>query len=432
MIQQLSEAIVKNKLVEFQKILSETTPLKSEIETLYNLAIQHQNISMLNILWGKYKIDLQKLFIAASVSNNPGALKCLLDLKETNDKALVDINQKDGWGYSAILSAIESNSVLSIKCLLLHGATIDEETLCRVLTTVKNEKLSSEFLNRATENQLPINWSEVLMAALSNKNISSVTIDFILKQGAKTDFVNKDKKTPLMLAAQRENPGILMLLLNNGAQKTINYVSKHGYTALVYAAQNNAEFSSKILIRYGAEVNNHGKTKSPLMHATMQGNAKLAIFLIEKGANTDYTYERKNCLFMAIESKCALTVEALIEKNRKLLTSSYDGTTAIQHAKSCKAIEVGKYLFDQGAAIDLTTKLSPCKNSIEHEILNYRKPTSRQFSTFRKGSEKAMRPLSNPNSVRPPLTPGFQLMRYGRGRMGTPLTLGCRILNRLR
>lgn len=59
--------------------------------------------------------------------------------------------------------------------------------------------------------------------------------------------------TPLMAAAQARRSDIVKLLLQHGAAPTIDKQNSRGYTALMYAAWQNAEEAAEALLWHGAD-----------------------------------------------------------------------------------------------------------------------------------------------------------------------------------
>lgn len=59
--------------------------------------------------------------------------------------------------------------------------------------------------------------------------------------------------TPLMAAVHAKKTGIVSLLLENGAEKTLDARNCRGYTALMYAAWQGAEDAAEVLMWRGAD-----------------------------------------------------------------------------------------------------------------------------------------------------------------------------------
>ena len=70
--------------------------------------------------------------------------------------------------------------------------------------------------------------------------------------GAKVDIKDGDGETPLFMAAQNSDVGILKALIEAGAN--VNPVAKDGWTALMMAARDDYYDSAELLLKAGASV----------------------------------------------------------------------------------------------------------------------------------------------------------------------------------
>lgn len=136
-----------------------------------------------------------------------------------------DINQVDCEGKSFLMYAAQCNvDVRVLKYLLDKGAEID--------------------LKNGNE------WTALMYAARYNPN-PSVMEDLILRGASMKE--NSVGLTITMLASCNSNPGVLMTLLKY--KNEINSSTKQGKTALMYACENNQNYSLiKILIDNGANI----------------------------------------------------------------------------------------------------------------------------------------------------------------------------------
>lgn len=83
--------------------------------------------------------------------------------------------------------------------------------------------------------------------------------------------------TPLMAAAQTLHQNVALLLLAHGAADTINTQNRRGYTALMYAAWQNAPEAAQAIMQHGANTNlrNVQDQDAPML-ARIRGHDELA------------------------------------------------------------------------------------------------------------------------------------------------------------
>lgn len=127
---------------------------------------------------------------------------------------------------------------------------------------------------------------------------SEEIIDMLIKKGAslkRDDDLDDVLETPLMLAAPY--PKLLKMLLENGAN--VNDENNFGKTALMYAIQENNAESVKLLLKYGADVNQTTVTektsswcsslkadgRTPLMYAAWHSSPQILEILLENDAD---------------------------------------------------------------------------------------------------------------------------------------------------
>ena len=108
----------------------------------------------------------------------------------------------------------------------------------------------------------------------------------LLARGAKTAFLIKDSRTPLMEACFTGNLKAAEVLVEFKPEEVDASDEKLGWTALMYAAYKGHLDIVKMLVEHGADVNkesNHGF--SPAMAAFNNDHMDVVSFLVEHGAN---------------------------------------------------------------------------------------------------------------------------------------------------
>ena len=124
----------------------------------------------------------------------------------------------------------------------------------------------------------------------SLKSISGVYGIFRFSPGIKfINIKNKDGKTLLFKAIEREHLSISRFLLGKGAD--INAVDKDTQTPLHMAAENDKVDMVKFLLREGANIDAEDpEGKTPLYLAVENDNTEVAKLLLKKGAGINPAY----------------------------------------------------------------------------------------------------------------------------------------------
>lgn len=98
----------------------------------------------------------------------------------------------------------------------------------------------------------------------------------------------------------------------------------------------------------------NGNGKTPLMIASEAGNARLAAFLLKKGANIDAKHFDGRCaLHFAAISNNSKTIKLLVENGADVNCQDFDGKTALHYAIEHDISSNIDYLLSQHANITL-------------------------------------------------------------------------------
>ena len=160
----------------------------------------------------------------------------------------------------------------------------------------------------------------------------------------------KDEFIPLMLAAQKNDAGVVTKLLEKGAD--VNKANQQGETALKIALEkNNKEIVKKLLGAKGIDVNLADKDGSTaLMLAAQKNDADVVTKLLEKGADVNKANQQgETALKIALEKNNKEIVERLLNLRRKRggwVTGIYYQTQIINNeiegANPCGIVYSGK------------------------------------------------------------------------------------------
>jgi ankyrin repeat protein len=120
-------------------------------------------------------------------------------------------------------------------------------------------------------------------AAIRGSNVCAVTL---LRNGVSPDQLNKDKRTPLMLAIMNGHETVALTLLQAMSKEMICASDNHGNTSLHFAAKTGLNICAINLLRSGIQVdqmNTVGETALSL--AVSKGYFAVALTLIQQQAN---------------------------------------------------------------------------------------------------------------------------------------------------
>jgi len=160
------------------------------------------------------------------------------------------------------------------------------------------------------DDSIPLNW------ACYENNLELVRL--FLKYGAKESVnkANKDGYTPLNRACFSDNLDIVKLLLENGAKESVNIANNYGNTPLNWACHSHKKDPEivKLLLDNGAQesiniANNDGET--PLYQACVLLNREMVKLLLIYGANVDQKSLEKVQENLQIPWKSAVAAQIL-------------------------------------------------------------------------------------------------------------------------
>ncbi|MDH3377909.1 MAG: ankyrin repeat domain-containing protein, partial [Gammaproteobacteria bacterium] len=166
-------------------------------------------------------------------------------------------------------------------------------------------------------------------------------IEVLLLNGANPDTITTDGQSPLLLAVERNTPGIVALLLDNGG--SIGARMGNGDNALGRAASLGLDRLAAELIARGADPNHaskHGQT--PLMLAARGGHIATLRLLLKSGAevNTGAETTGNTALMFAANLGYLDIVEILLGSGADPSIEAHDGWTAMQAARAVGANDI--------------------------------------------------------------------------------------------
>ena len=332
----------------------------------------------------------------AAASNHVDAMKMLVE------KGQAEIDFKHSHGGTALLEASTGGAKDAIKFLLDSGCQFDfvdndgvsplmavasqgsidgQTAIIEALQKVKSEAEMKEHINMFSYSGGSsvmfaaagghVNCTKQLIGLGADVNaIARATPDYLEKlkkmveEGTVTeDEPNVDGVTALHVAAQGGHLEVVDILIEAGADVTVLDDEKR--SAIMLSVKGNYGDVSKSLVKAGADPNtsytdDEGKTHNLLFDAIMVENDDFAKVLIEKGADLDFTDDKKvTTLLQASHRGLSNITEKLLEKNSKpeyLNAASEDAITPLIAAASEGHVEIVKQLIAAGADVNAKDK----------------------------------------------------------------------------
>jgi len=220
-----------------------------------------------------------------------------------------DVNASEADGMTALHWAVRANDTETVQLLLRSGA---------------NSKAANRY--------------GVTPLSLAAMNGEASMIEALIKAGADPNAALADGETVLMTAARTGKPDAVKALISHGVNVNVREKWQE-QTALMFAAAENNAAVVKLLIEAGAEMNVHSKEWAfPEYKYETNG---MAVFQLPRGGWTALMYAaRQNALDAAA---------MLADSKADLNGADPDGTTALQLAILNVHYDLASLLLKKGA-----------------------------------------------------------------------------------
>ena len=216
-------------------------------------------------------------------------------------KQHADVNGTRADGATAIAWASYRDDLAMADLLIAAGAKVNVAndygiTPLLLACTNRSSGMVDKLLKAAANPNATSEWSGETPLMRCSATGSLEGVKFLLAN--KADVNARDARqghTALMWALAQKHADIAAALIQAGAD--VNAHAKSGFTPLMFAAQQGDLESAKTLIAAGAKVNEATNAEglfagqTALLIASLNGQEKLGIFLLENGANPNVADE---------------------------------------------------------------------------------------------------------------------------------------------
>jgi uncharacterized protein len=255
---------------------------------------------------------------------------------------LVSVLTASAAGNATLIDAAKSGNVQLVRTLLkqrtdVNGQEADGMTALH-WSVRNNDAETAQLLIRAAANAKAANRYGVTPITLAAENGNSALVEMLLKAGADPNTSLPEGETVLMTAARSGNVDAVKALIARGAN--VNATEKwQDQTALMWAAGENHAGVVKALVEAGADMNLHSKVLSfPEYKYETNG---MAVFLLPHGGWTALMY--------AARQNAADAAAMLADSKADLNAVDADGTTALELAIINLHYDLASLLLNRGA-----------------------------------------------------------------------------------
>ncbi|KAG8518988.1 Ankyrin repeat and protein kinase domain-containing protein 1, partial [Galemys pyrenaicus] len=178
----------------------------------------------------------------------------------------------------------------------------------------------------------------------------------LLEHGADANLADEDGWAPLHFAAQNGDDRTARLLLDRGAR--VDAQEHEGWTPLHLAAQNNFENVARLLVSRQADPNlQEAEGKTPLHVAAYFGHVSLVKLLTSQGAELDARQRNlRTPLHLAVERGKVRAIQHLLKSGAAPDALDQSGHSPLHTAAARGKYLICKMLLRYGASLELPTR----------------------------------------------------------------------------
>ncbi|KAK5644313.1 hypothetical protein RI129_005613 [Pyrocoelia pectoralis] len=324
-------------------------------ETPITRAQRSGHLSIVTLLLTNTSTDDNYIPVFSSVRNGEfHALK-----KHINDG--FDINKQDGDGNTPLLLALKNRQVGIVDYLLSKevDVTIPNNrgvTCLHHAVELGDAKIVRELLAKGCDiDVVSVNGDSSLLLAISSTNFHIAHL--LLDRNAKTDTVplNNEQGSCLHSACRYGSHDIVLQILQNGFD--VNQFSRSGTTPLMHSLTNNHRRIAITLIESGADVNLTTEWGWSCLSAAVDLQYLDVInLLLDKGAYIDYLDNSSTSLKYAITNEKRASVQLLLSRGADVYLGDEWTGYPLHFAAQNEMDDVVSFILEEGFDVNKTTK----------------------------------------------------------------------------
>ncbi|XP_057341762.1 ankyrin-1-like [Microplitis mediator] len=331
-------------------------------ETLLTIAIEKKNSELFQLLLdaGAEINDCPKKILplhqAVAVKNND-VTKFLL--KRGVDVDVVCKRPVSKYSnFTPLQLAVSTENLEIVNLLLKHKANVNKSTkklgsAIGIAVDRNNYELYESLVKAGTDINKPSNMTLLHRAVDAN---GYRIINDLITRGANVNAINRSETSeyygcsPLHISIMKGDKKMATLLIKQHAKVDDEKFMK---TPLGIACECRNFGLVKILVNAGADVNKISNKAMPLYWAVGKQNYQIVKYLIDCNAHVNINYRGTSLLYHAVESGTIEIVELLLKNGAEVNAINDSGDTALTAAVKNNNLELMKILINAGSQVNL-------------------------------------------------------------------------------
>jgi ankyrin repeat protein len=281
------------------------------------------------------------LFAAAATSSEMALEVCLetIELRQVDSSAVGAVGEPQSQPKSAQRAARRDFVYLRSKGFLLSAAELGHDRVLALLIRLGRFGIDS----KDSRDRTVLWWS--------SRNDCEMSARLLLAaDSALVNSKDKDDKTPLFIAAEQGNVGVIEVLLDKGAD--VNAQGRFYGNALYAASTYGHKEIATLLLDKGADVNAQGGEYGNALQAALEkGYTEIVTLLLDKGADVNAQGRfYGNALYAASTYGHKEIAALLLDKGADVNAQGGEYGNALQAASTYGHKEIATLLQKQGAS----------------------------------------------------------------------------------
>jgi uncharacterized protein len=293
----------------------------------------------------KDKDGMTVLMVAAEYNEDPEIIERLL--RAGADITAADQNGKSAWDY-----LLENEAFIKTQTYTQMTDLASDSYFRSVVQGDSLEEIRYAIFIGADVNAGEAPYTAFLWAVEQNENPE--VIKLLLDSGADINAKTQSSWKVLNVAVSKNNnPEVLRMLIDAGAD--VNAKDKDGRTLLNYTVQHENTEKARLLIEGGADINaQNEKGNTALYDAVSKENTEIIKMLIDAGAdaNIQNGYYKRTPLSIAADKGYNDIAWLLIVAGADVDVQDKDGKTPLYMASSKGHTNIVRALLDAGADVN--------------------------------------------------------------------------------